>query len=191
MKRLNWHNRITWFGLMLLLSASGVFWILLNRETASASGAGDDLVALPRKGYLAPDFTLQTPGGQAMSLSSLRGQVIVVNFWASWCPACRQEMPAMQQVYDQYRDRGLVVLGVNLAEGGEHVSAFVDEMGLTFPVVLDRDGSVAGRYRVNAVPATFFVDRSGVIRDVAIGGPLARAWIESQVRPLLAEGGAR
>ena len=96
-------------------------------------------------------------------------------------------MPAIQQVYEQYRDQGLVVLAVNLQERDAPVTAFADQLGLTFPILMDRDGGIFARYRVMALPSTFFVDRMGVIQDMAVGGPLSRAFIESQVTPLLAQ----
>jgi cytochrome c biogenesis protein CcmG/thiol:disulfide interchange protein DsbE len=113
--------------------------------------------------------------------------VVLINFWASWCLPCREEMPAIQRVYEQYRDQGFVVLAVNLQEQDAHVAAFVDQLELTFPILMDRDGDIFDRYRIMALPSTFFVDRAGVIQDLAVGGLLSQAFIESQVVPLLAQ----
>ncbi len=187
---LNWNSKTAWLGLMILLLAMGTTWIVLSRVPAETVAARADRSPLPRKGFAAPDFTLDMLDGRAITLSDLQGQVVLINFWASWCLPCREEMPAIQQVYERYRDQGFVVLAVNLQEEDAHVAAFVDQLELTFPVLMDRDGDVFDRYRVMALPSTFFLDRAGVIQDLAVGGLLSQAYIESQVVPLLArEGG--
>lgn len=172
---------------MTLLLALGVAWIALSKVPAEMADAHAGSSPRPRKGFAAPDFTLETLDGQTITLSDLQGQVLLINFWASWCLPCREEMPAIQQVYEQYRDQGFVVLAVNLQEKNAQVAAFTEQLELTFPILMDRDGDVFDRYRVMALPSTFFVDRAGVIQDVAVGGLLSGAFIESQVAPLLAQ----
>ena len=190
MKRagLDWDSRNTWRGLIVLLLTLGVIWIAISRVPAEAAAVRHDRPPLPRSGYPAPDFTLETLEGKTVTLSDLHGEVVLINFWATWCPPCRAEMPAIQKVYEEYRDQGFTVLAVNQRENPGRVVAFMDELGLTFPVPMDRDGRVFERYRVNALPSTFFVDRAGIIQDVTIGGPMARTFIESQITSLLAEG---
>ncbi len=185
---LDWDKKITWRVLLALLSVLSVAWIAVSRVPAEAAAARHDRPPLPRSGYPAPDFTLETLAGEAVTLSDLQGQVVLINFWATWCPPCRAEMPAIQEVYEEYRDQGFTVLAVNERESQGRVATFMDELGLTFPVPLDRDGRVFRRYRVNALPSTFFVDREGIIRNVTIGGPMARTFIEGQISSLLAEG---
>ncbi len=141
----------------------------------------------PRTGFLAPDFTLETLDGKTMTLSNLRGQVVVINLWATWCPPCRAEMPALERVWNDYRDQGLVILAVNQRESAARVGAFVEELGLTFPVLLDPNGTVGARYQLRAYPTTFFVGRDGVIQDVVLGGPMAETLIASKVTALLGE----
>jgi peroxiredoxin len=175
---------------MTLLLVLGMAWIVASKVPTEIAAVRADRPSVPRKGFAAPDFTLETLDGQTMTLSDLQAQVLVINFWASWCPPCRAEMPAIQQVYERYRDQGLVVLAVNLQEKDAQVAAFTDRQGLTFPILMDRDGSIFDRYRVMALPSTFFVDRGGVIQDVAVGGPLSQAFIESQVVSLLAQEGS-
>lgn len=181
-------KKATWRGLILLLAALGMVWIALSRVPVKPTEARSEQPAAPRAGYIAPDFTLNTLDGGAITLSDLRGQAVLVNFWASWCPPCRAEMPAIQRVYERYRDQGFTVLAVDLQESDRQVAAFSSSLGLTFPILMDRDGSVFNRYQVKALPSTFFVDRQGVIRDVAVGGPMAEPFIESQVMELLARG---
>ena len=113
----------------------------------------------------------------------------MINIWASWCPPCREEMPAIQKVYEDYKDRGLVILAVNTTyqDTEAAAAAFVDEFGLTFPVPLDRHGKVSNRYQLRGLPSTYFVDRQGVIRSVVVGGPMSETWIRSEVEKILAE----
>ncbi len=138
-----------------------------------------------QKGSVAPDFSLPALVGEAQSLRDYRGHVVVLNFWASWCGPCRAEMPDMQVVYSELRDRGLVVLGVNQGEGGDQVKAFASEFGLSFPILLDVDRNVGATYGVNAYPTTFIVDGDGVIRQVIVGGPLSRMALRGMVEGLL------
>ncbi len=122
-------------------------------------------------GQRAPDFTLvRADTGETVSLSDLRGQTVVLNFWATWCPPCRAEMPELEAAYlEQGYPDDLVVLGVNQEETVEQVMRFMDDFSLTFPVVLDTDAAVRKRYAVPGLPATFFIDREGVIRARTYG----------------------
>lgn len=119
--------------------------------------------ALIAPGNPAPEFTLPTLDGETISLSDLRGQAVVLNFWASWCPPCRAEMPDLERLYQTYRTDNLVVIGVNLQESPVTVRSFVEREGLGFPIVLDRDGSVTNLYRIIPLPTTFFIDPDGII----------------------------
>lgn len=142
----------------------------LNAQRAAAEVKvylnGQAQTALALVGDPAPDFTLTNLDGQPESLADYRGQVVLVNFWATWCPSCITEMPDYEEVYHQYsQDEGeFVVLGVNFQEGPQHVTQYASGLGLTFPVLLDRDGSVTGRqYQVTGMPASFIIDRQGLI----------------------------
>jgi peroxiredoxin len=188
-------------GLVIFLTALGMIWLGLRqvpREVTSAntddlpfSPIGSAAVVLeftigPSVGSVAPEFTLTTLDDQTVSLSNLQGQVVLINFWATWCPPCREEMPAIQNVYDRHRDDGFTVLAVNLLETNANVEAFAEELDLTFPILMDRRGQVFERYRVRGLPTTFFVDQAGVIQNVKVGGPMSEAFIEGQVTDLLA-----
>ena len=123
----------------------------------------------------APDFFLRTLNGRSVRLSDYRGKTVVLNFWASWCPPCRREMPDFQTLWEERGPSGpddLVILAVNLLPEDTIAAAegFVDEFGLTFPILLDTSrGEVSQRYGVQALPATFFIDRDGIVRTTALG----------------------
>jgi peroxiredoxin len=172
-----------------VLTLGGV-WTLLSRVPLSATTGGAPPPS-PREGFSAPDFTLDLLGGGQLALSDLRGKVVMVNLWASWCPPCRAEMPTIEKVYQAFQAQGLVVLGVNTTfqDSESDVAAFVEEFGLTFPIPLDREGGVSQRYQMRGLPSTFFIDRQGIIRTVVIGGPMSEAVIQSKVEELLRQGG--
>jgi len=173
---------------MVVVLALGTVWTIFSRLPASATSNGVP-PASPRQGFAAPDFTLDLLGGGEVTLSDLRGKPVVVNLWASWCLPCRAEMPAIERVYRDYQDLGLVVLGVNTTnqDSEADAAAFVRQYGLTFPIPLDRDGSVSVRYALRGLPTTFFIDREGIIRSVVVGGPMSEAVIRSKVEDLLKE----
>lgn len=146
--------------------------------------------AFPRSGFSAPDFTLSTLDGGSAALSDYRGSVVVVNFWASWCPPCRKEMPAIQAAASAYPPKELTILGVNSTaqDNLADVQAFVAEHGLTFPILLDKTGEVSSLYQVRALPTTYFIDQDGVIQKVIYGGPLSEALIRAEIDRLLTGG---
>lgn len=183
-------NSRRWMAVMSLVALLGVLWIGQSATPAAATTGGR--TPSPREGFPAPDFTLPTLDGGEVTLSDLRGQVVVINLWTSWCPPCREEMPAIEQIYRQYGEQGLVVLGVNstFQDDERAAGAFVQELGLTFPIALDRSGAVSRRYQLQALPTTFFVDHQGIIRSVVLGGPMSPAVIESNIVELLSEAGA-
>ena len=116
-----------------------------------------------------------------MSLSGFRGQPVLLNFWATWCGPCQMEMPFLQDVYERWSGKGLVMLAVNLQEDPAKVRAFVESAGHTFPVLLASSNEVPLAYNVRGIPATFFIDADGVIRDIKIGAFLTVGEIESKL----------
>lgn len=140
-----------------------------------------------RLGSPAPDFTLQRVGGEALRLSDLKGQPVFVNFWATWCTPCREEMPAMQELYERYRDQGLVILAINMEEDEARVRRWVEQGGFTYTFVLDSDGQQVKRYNVNAAPTSYFIGRDGVIRDLKLGA-ISRDEMVSKIERILAAG---
>ncbi|HJW90377.1 MAG TPA: redoxin domain-containing protein [Anaerolineales bacterium] len=166
-------------GILLL----GAAWIWAS---AVPAGSQNGRLPAPQAGFQAPDFRLPTPSGETISLADLRGQPVLINLWASWCPPCREEMPAIQRVYQDYQSRGFVVLAVNATSQDSLPSAleFVSELGLTFPILLDTDGQVSALYRLRSLPTSFFVDGKGIIREVVIGGPMSEALLRIRVEQL-------
>ncbi|MEX2031891.1 MAG: redoxin domain-containing protein [Dehalococcoidia bacterium] len=143
--------------------------VLPEGETASAETLGMAQDApKPALGEVAPDFVLEVPEtSEHLRLSDFRGQTVVLNFWATWCVPCRTEMPDLQEEFES--EAGVVVLAVNAQESDGAVTRFVDDFDLSFPVVLDRDGSVREHYGVIGLPATVFIDPDGVIRSRNFG----------------------
>ena len=141
--------------------------------TAAAIGlaATAGLVWLQHRGpRLAPDFAVPDLSGQAVRLSALRGKVVLLNLWTTWCPPCREEMPSMQRLYERLRGRGLELLAVSQDEDGQRVvEPFVRELKLSFPVLIDPDHQVGDRYGVWGYPETFVIDRAGHVVERVIG----------------------
>jgi peroxiredoxin len=146
-------------------------------------------IPAPQAGFVAPDFTLPDQNGADVTLSDFQGQAVLVNIWASWCSPCRQEMPAMEQIFQEYQEMGFTILAVNAAnqDSRADAEAFVTEMGLTFPILYDNDGVVSELYQIRALPSSFFVLPDGTIHEVVIGGPMAEALLYTRVENLLAE----
>lgn len=116
------------------------------------------------EGKPAPDFTLKALDGSNIKLNELRGTVVLVNFWASWCGPCRTEMPLLDDLYGEYRDYGFTVLGINLDEERSQAMKLLDKVPVSFPVLFDPDNSTSETYAVDAMPTTVLIDRNGVVR---------------------------
>jgi len=130
-------------------------------------------------GKPAPDFKFQVAEEQSISLSNLQGGPVLLNFWTTYCPGCLVEMPYLQQVYDDWQGRGLVLLAINIAEDPSVVGNFMQSRGLSFPVLLDREGAIAYQYGVGNIPASFFIDSEGIIQHVQVGAFQSAAEIEN------------
>ena len=134
-------------------------------------------------GNIAPDFTLTNMSGQQVSLSQYRGKVVILNFWATWCPPCREEMPSMEALYQKYTDQGLVILAVNIDENGEPaVRKFLMKTPYSFPILLDSKNVAQNIYGVFRFPESFIIDREGIVVEKIIGG---RDWISTGASKML------
>lgn len=136
----------------------------------------------PLVGAPAPEITLKDLQGHDVRLSDFRGKVVLLNFWATWCKPCKEEMPAMQASYDNLRDKGFVVLAVNELEDTDKVVEHIRSHGHTFPVVMDHNNQVANKYGVVGLPASFLIDRQGIVRERVSGNLLTESRIEEMVR---------
>lgn len=167
--------------LLAILAIVGAVWLLENSLADDEDAALTSQVSVegggvtPRIGEPSPDFTLDGLDGRAISLSDYRGRPVLVNFWASWCPPCRGEMPDLEEIQREYGADGLVVLAVNLREEPTAAQRYAETLGLTFPIVLDRSARAAARYNVTGLPMSYFVGRDGVIRDLNVGALTGRA----------------
>ena len=170
--------------LYILILIAGASWIMLSAGTANDSSAN---TSAPQAGFSAPDFTLSTASGEKYTLSELRGQAVLVNLWATWCPPCRAEMPAIEKVYQEYKDQGFVVLAINMTYQDDpfEVVPFTEQYGLTFPILLEETGDVASAYQLNSLPSSFFINRDGIIDDIVIGGPMSEALLRTRIERIL------
>jgi cytochrome c biogenesis protein CcmG, thiol:disulfide interchange protein DsbE len=175
------HRRI----LYMILLAAGLAWIFFSADRLGTSTAGE--IPAPQAGFLAPDFELKTTEGKTIRLSDLRGQPVLVNLWATWCPPCRAEMPTLEKVYKDYKDQGFTVLAVNMTsqDDSQAVMPFVNQRGLTYPILLDDQGAIAKAYQMKSLPSSFFINRDGTIHEVVIGGPMAEATLRTRIEEIL------
>ena len=128
------------------------------------------LEVAPEIGALAPDFALvDARTGERVQLSALEGQPVLINFWATWCVFCVDEMPIIQKAYERHESEGLEVLALDVQETRSKAANFGDRLGITFNLLMDSEGAVADEYRVSTMPTSYFVDRAGVIQSIAVG----------------------
>jgi len=153
---------------------------------ANTTGISESQPA-PQAGFPAPDFTLKTPIGESITLTEQQGQAVLVNLWATWCPPCRAEMPAIQKVYEEYKDRGFTVLAVNMTYQDDPfaVVPFQNEYDLKFPILLDETSDVARAYQIRSLPSSYFINRYGIITDVVIGGPMSESLLRTNIEKAL------
>lgn len=193
-------NRREWSGVLrslvlpvLIVAAIVGVLLYVDRLRGGSAPASDGygVVALPTAdnttgkpvssdvGHAAPDFLLQTLEGGTLRLSDLRGQPVLVNFWASWCTPCREEMPRIVRAYAAHRGGGLQIVAVDLQENAGQVRSFASEFGMTFPIAIDRTGAVASAWRiggpVKGIPSSYFIDAGGIVRARVFGPLTAQA----------------
>jgi len=123
------------------------------------------LTAVQAESDMAPNFTLKSRSGKNIKLSEFRGQVVMINFWASWCGPCRKEMPLLEKLYKKYKALGFVILGVNVDDKPKQAEALLKQIDINFPILFDTDKKISAKYKVTAMPSSFFVDRDGKLRS--------------------------
>lgn len=151
---------------------------------------GSTTSATPALGQPAPDFTMSTLAGPSIRLADLKGRVVIVNFWATWCPPCENETPRLVAWYEQYHGAGLEVLGVDklVQDSRDAVADFVAKYAVSYPVPLDQTGDISRQWQALQLPRSYVIDREGIVRYVRIG-ELTQRDFDEQVLPLLQAGG--
>lgn|SRR5699024_604287 len=154
--------------IIITVVAGMLAWSFYEFFGSSANETGQEDAGL-ETGQAAPDYEVETLGGDTVKLSDYRGEPVIINFWATWCPPCRAEMPDFEKLH---KEEDAVILAVNLTHSENNisgVSAFVDELGLTMPVLLDAEGSVEDSYQLSAYPTSYMIDSEGVTQYVVRG----------------------
>ena len=156
----------------ILIAITFVVGIIVALEVLRRQAPEPNSVGLLVVGNPAPDFMLSTLDGVDVSLSQFRGQPVLINFWASWCTPCREEMPELVRAYEAHKAEGFVILGLNLtySDSVPDARAFASEFHVTFPVLLDKEGAMAERlYQIPGIPTSIFINRDGTIERIQVG----------------------
>jgi peroxiredoxin len=171
-------------------AATAVAWVLWPGSVLPHEAAAQTAEERPEVGFRAPDFTLPGLGGARVKLSDFRGKkAVFLNFWASWCPSCQEEMPTMETLYREFKPRGLEILAVSIDTRTGDVATFTKMHGVSFPALLDPDQRVFTQYRASKIPTHVLIDRHGVIRAREVGSKdwsRPEAW--KAIEALLREG---
>jgi len=178
---------------IISLSILAILTSLLTLTVAAAwedqPKLGHSMTAVPKQ-VPAPEFTLEDMDEEQHSLKDLRGKVVLLNFWATWCPPCRREMPSMERLYQKLSGEDFTVIAVNQMEDGDHVFAYIGQLDVdpTFTILFDKDSKVSNSFRVNGLPTTYLIDKQGKIRYRAIGGrEFDHPEVEKQIMQLMQE----
>lgn len=158
---------------VLLACALGLGLLGASVSQAEPRFVDDDPSEVQLEGKKAPDFTLTTLDGKSVTLSKLKGKVVLLDFWASWCGPCRRSMPHLEETWSKYKDRGLVVIGINVDKEQEKALAFLSKLGGTaafhYPLALDPRGRVMGAYKVMQMPTAYLIGKDGVVKERIVG----------------------
>lgn len=171
-------------GKLFLLACVGVLLIFLSLQLRAHEDPWEGLGVIRLAGYSPPDFTLPTLDGSSIALSDLKGKVVLINFWATWCSPCREEMPSLERLYRHFKYEKFALLAVDIMEHPEKVKKFAREYNLSFPILLDRTGDISAKYAANALPTTYIIDKEGKTVGKAIG---PRKWDGDHAKDLIDE----
>ena len=162
-----------WFAAILLIYTTNV-------------GADKNIQTLPKlaEPFIAPDFTLKGEDGNTYRLKDYRGKIVILNFWATWCPPCREEMPSMERAWRQIKDKGIVMLGINVGEDADTIFEFTGQYSMTFPLPMDINGEVVKQYPIRGLPTTYIIDPAGMATHRAVG---SRVWDAPEILQQLEE----
>lgn len=175
--------RTRWIILLGAVILLGGGYLIATRVPSAPAEGSAGLAPAPVKGHPAPEIVLTSTTGETVRLSDFKGQPVLLNFWATWCPPCRAETPDLQATHRELGDK-LVIIGVNMtAQDNGDIPAFLTEFGVTYPVLLDEEGVAARDYNVLGLPTSVFIDRNGIINEVFTGA-VNKAYVESKVPEL-------
>lgn len=171
MQKMLTHNQQTHINMKKLTFILIIFVFL----TGPAAASGKQTLPALEKPILAPDFNLKGEDGNWYKLSDMRGKVVVINFWATWCPPCRYEMPALERLWKKVKDKNIVILGINVGEDADTIFEFTGTYPMSFPIPMDIDGKVIEQYPIKGLPTTYVIDPQGMVTHRAVG---SREWDE-------------
>ncbi len=171
---------------LILFAVAGLFWVRESHKV-SASTTGEVKSVVPvAVDYLAPELVLNDLNGAPVSLADYRGQVVLVNNWATWCPPCRAEMPELESYYQAHKLQDFTLIGISAGDTQAQVESFVREYGLSFPMWIDLESAALSAFRNNSLPSSYVIDKTGTVR-LAWSGAISLAMLEEHVSPLLNE----
>ncbi|AQS55724.1 TlpA family protein disulfide reductase [Novibacillus thermophilus] len=175
-----------WVGIVIILLIVGAVFMNQSREgqQQTAKVVEPDRDVKPQEGFAAPDFTLQSLSGETVQLYENNGKPSLINFWASWCPPCKVEMPDLQEAYDTYGDQvNFLMVDLTFNDDLDEMTQYIESNSFTFPVLLDETGDTASQYQVVAIPSTYIVDKNGIIVS-KVQGAMSREQIQDTMKRL-------
>lgn len=176
------HRKTSWISSIILVPFFLNPLIFSDQADADIHYMGELGIIKLDERIKAPDFALKDLNGKELKLKDFRGKIVFLNFWATWCPPCRAEMPSMERLYSEFKDKDLAVLAVDLRESAKKVQAFKEKYDLNFPILLDSDGTIGLTYGIRSIPTTYLVDKEGYIIGGALG---ARDWASAEAFGLI------
>lgn len=179
----------TFIGTSIIIVILSLIWLVLTPILLPSVQASEQPSAA-HPGFIAPDFTLETPGGETVSLSDYRGQPVLVFLWASWCSVCKSTLPGLQTVYEDFAPQGFEILAVNMTTQDTLTSAisYFQSQGYTFPMLIDADGQVAKDYQMHALPTSILIDPDGIVLEVTVGAGMNGGALRAKLDQIFAVG---